>query len=86
MTPPRLPLDAGQALAVSYVVSILRALADATNEAGESTPGNTERAAVALGMSRRTLDDHIARLGLRDLQSAVWDRSGRQPRRRTQPG
>lgn len=86
LSPPRLPLDPGQAHAVAYAVAILRALAEATDEAGEPTPGNTERAAVALGMSRRTLDDHIARLGLRELQSALWSRSVRQPRRRGQPG
>ncbi len=78
MTPPRFPLDPGQALAVAYAVGILQALATAN--------GNTGAAAEALGMSRRTLDDHIARLGLRDLQSALWSRSARQPKRRGQPG
>jgi DNA-binding NtrC family response regulator len=78
MTPPRFPLDPGQALAVAYAVGILRALADAN--------GNTGAAAEALGMSRRTLDDHISRLGLRDLQSALWSRSDRQPKKREQPG
>jgi DNA-binding NtrC family response regulator len=74
MTPPRFPLDAGQALALDYAVAILRALADAN--------GNTGAAAETLGMSRRTLDDHIARLGLRELQSALWSRSVRQPTRK----
>lgn len=86
MTPPRFPLDPSQAHALAYAASILRALAEATDEDGNPTPGNTERAAVALGMSRRTLDDHIARLGLRELQSALWNRSVRQPKRRGQPG
>ena len=86
MTPPRFPLDPGQALALAYAVAILQALADATAESGDPTPGNTERAAVALGMSRRTLDDHIARLGLRELQSALWSRSARQPCKGRQPG
>jgi hypothetical protein len=86
MTPPRFPLDPGQAHALAYAVNILRALAEATDQDGNPTPGNTERAAVALGMSRRTLDDHIARLGLRELQSALWSRSVRQPKRRGQPG
>ena len=78
MTPPRFPLDPASTHAVSYVVAILRALHEAS--------GNTEAAATALGMSRRTLDDHISRLGLRDLQSALWSRSVRQPRRQGQPG
>lgn len=78
MTPPRFPLDDGQVFAVAYAVSILRALADAS--------GNTGAAAEALGVSRRTLDDHIARLKLRDLQSALWSRSDRQPKRDRQPG
>ncbi len=77
MTPPRFPLDPGQALAMAYAVGILRALADAN--------GNTGAAAEALGMSRRTLDDHIARLGIRELQSALWSRSDRQPKRQGQP-
>lgn len=77
-----LALDPAQAHAVAYAVAILRVLADATDEEGRPTPGNTARAAAALGMSRRTLDDHIARLGLRELQSRLWDRSVRQPRRR----
>lgn len=73
MSRPRVPLDPGQAHAVAYVVEILSALAAAS--------GSTDAAAKALGMSRRTLDDHIARLGLRDLQSALWSRSDRQPKR-----
>ena len=77
MTPPRFPLDPGQALVLAYAVRILRALADAN--------GNTGAAAEVLGMSRRTLDDHIARLGLRELQSALWSRSIRQPKKRSQP-
>lgn len=78
MTPPRFPLGPDAAHALAYAVAILAALADAN--------GNTERAAEALGMSRRTLDDHIRRLGLRELQSALWSRSDRQPKRREQPG
>ena len=73
MSRPRIPLDAGQAHAAAYVVEILSALAAAS--------GSTGAAAAALGMSRRTLDDHIARLGVRELQSALWSRSERQPRR-----
>lgn len=67
----RLPLAPDEAAAVAYAIRILSALADAT--------GNTGAAADALGMSRRTLDDHIKRLGLRDLQTALWSRSARQP-------
>lgn len=78
MSAPRFPLDAGQAHAVSYAVAILRALHEAR--------GNHERAAEARGMSRRTMDDHIARLGLTELQSALWPRSVRQPQRRGQRG
>ena len=77
MTPPRFPVGPDAAHALAYAVAILRALADAS--------GNTGAAAEALGMSRRTLDDHIARLGLRELQSALWSRSDRQPRRVRQP-
>ena len=63
---------------MAYALAILRALAEAS--------GNHERAAEALGMSRRTMDDHIARLGMTDLQSALWPRSVRQPKRKSQPG
>lgn len=77
MTPPRFPVGPDAAHALAYAVAILRALADAS--------GNTGAAAEALGMSRRTLDDHIARLGLRELQSALWSRADRQPRRVRQP-
>lgn len=76
--PPAWPLSPGQAAAVAYSVAILKALA--------ASSGNTGAAAEALGMSRRTLDDHIVRLGLRELQSALWPRSARQPRRQGQPG
>lgn len=87
MTPPRFPLDHAQAHAVAYAVAILRALADARDEQGNPVPGNRERAATALGMSPRTMSDHIARLGLDELcrsdgQSALWPRAVRQPKRR----
>ena len=78
MTPPRFPLGPDAAHAVAYALAILRALHEAS--------GNHERAAEALGMSRRTMDDHIARLGLTELQSALWPRSVRQPQRRGQRG
>jgi DNA-binding NtrC family response regulator len=78
VTPPRFPLGPSEALAVAYAVGILRALADAS--------GNHQQAAEALGVSRRTMDDHIARLGMSDLQSALWPRSVRQPKRRDQQG
>jgi hypothetical protein len=86
VTPPRFPLDPAQAHAVAYAVSLLRALADARDESDNPTPGNRERAAATLGMSVRTLSDHIARLGLDELcrsdgESALWPRAGRQPRR-----
>jgi DNA-binding NtrC family response regulator len=77
MTPPRIPLDPGQQHAVAYAVHILQALATAN--------GNTGAAAEALGVSRRTLDDHIARLGLRELQTELWSRSMRQTKRTTPP-
>lgn len=74
----RFPLSPDETAAVAYAVRLLSALSAAN--------GSTEGAAKALGMSRRTLDDHIARLGLRDLQSALWSRSDRQPRKKLQPG
>ena len=76
MTPPRFPLGPDAAHALAYAVEILAALA--------AVNGNTSEAAEALGMSRRTLNDHVSRLGLRDLQSAIWSRSDRQPRKREQ--
>lgn len=78
MTPPRFPLGPDAAHAMAYAVAILQALSDAR--------GNHERAAEALGMSKRTMDDHIARLGMTDLQRAIWPRSGRQPKKGDQPG
>lgn len=69
----RFPLSPDGAAAVAYAVRLLSALSAAN--------GNTGAAAEALGMSRRTLDDHIHRLGMRDLQSAIWSRSDRQPRK-----
>lgn len=69
----RFPLTPDEAAVVAYAVRILDALS--------ASNGSTEAAARALDMSRRTLDDHIRRLGLRDLQSALWSRSVRQPRR-----
>lgn len=69
----RFPLSADENAAVAYAVRILSALSAAN--------GNHEAAAEALKMSRRTLDDHIVRLGMRDLVSALWDRSARQPRK-----
>lgn len=70
----RLPLSPDEAAAVAYAVKILLALS--------AVNGNTEAASETLGMSRRTLDDHIRRLGLRELQSALWSRSARQPRKK----
>jgi DNA-binding NtrC family response regulator len=72
MTPPRLPLAPDQAAAVAYVVRLALAL--------ERASGNVTRAAVALAMPRRTLDDHITRLGLAELRAA-YSRADRQPRR-----
>lgn len=69
----RFPLSPDEAAAVAYAVRILSALS--------ASNGNHEAAAEALKMSRRTLDDHVVRLGLRDLVSALWDRSIRQPRK-----
>lgn len=74
----RFPLSPDEAAAVAYAVRVLSALSAAN--------GSTEGAAQALGMSRRTLDDHILRLGMRNLQSALWSRSDRQPRKKPQPG
>lgn len=70
--PPRFPLSPEAALVVAYVVEILSAIQVAS--------GNTAAAALALGMSRRTLDAHVDRLGFRALQTATWSRSERQPR------
>lgn len=70
----RFPLSPDESAAVAYAVRLLSALSAAN--------GNTDAAAEALGMSRRTLDDHIRRLGMRDLQSAIWSRSDRQPRKK----
>lgn len=69
----KFPLSTGETAAVAYAVRILTALTAAN--------GNTVAAAAALEMSRRTLDDHIARLGMRELQTELWSRSDRQPRR-----
>ena len=74
----RFPLSPDESAAVAYAVRLLSALSAAN--------GNTGAAAEALGMSRRTLDDHIQRLGMRDLQSAIWSRSDRQPRKAPQQG
>jgi hypothetical protein len=91
VTPPRMPPGAEGALYAEYVVAILSALRDARDELGEPVPGNRERAAATLGIPVRTLSRHIDALGLADLcgseaQSALWPRSGRQPRRQPQPG
>jgi len=64
-------LSPDETAAVAYAVRILSALSAAN--------GNHDAAAKTLEMSRRTLDDHIVRLGMRDLVSALWDRSSRQP-------
>ncbi len=92
MTPPRMPPPPdADTVYLRYAVAILRALADATGENGEPVPGNRRRAALALGLSDRTLDEHIKALGLdvlarSDGQSALWPRSARQPPRGKQPG
>jgi hypothetical protein len=70
---------------LAYAVRILRALEGATDEDGKRVPGNRRRAAAVLGISARTLDEHIESLGLRELcradgQSALWPLSRRQPR------
>lgn len=70
----RLPLTPDEAAAVAYAVRLLSALA--------ASNGSTEAAATALGMSRRTLDDHVAKLGLRDFQTRLWSRSERQSKRK----
>jgi len=77
VTPPRFPLGPDAVHAVAYAESILRALHDAG--------GNHGRAAEALGVSRRTMDNHIARLGLTQLQSVLWPWSVRQPKRSPRP-
>lgn len=78
MTPPRWPLGPDSAHAVAYAVAILQALHDAS--------GNHEKAAEALGMSKRTMDDHIARLGMTELQRAIWPRSVRRSKDDGQQG
>lgn len=83
MTPPRMPpSDEGKAY-LAYAAAILGALA--------AEGGARERAAVRLGIPVRTLSRHIDQLGLGELcasegESAIWPRSGRQPRRGQQPG
>lgn len=90
--PPRMPPPPdADTVYLRYGIAILRALADATDESGEPVPGNRRRAALALGIGARTLDEHIKALGLDVLassngQSALWPRSARQPKRGEQPG
>ncbi len=81
MTPPRMPpSDEGRAY-LAYAAAILAALA--------AEGGARERAAVRLGIPVRSLNRHIDQLGLGELcasdgESAIWPRSGRQPRRDSQ--
>jgi DNA-binding NtrC family response regulator len=82
MTPRMPPSDEGRAY-LAYAATILSALA--------AEGGARERAAVRLGIPVRTLSRHIEQLGLGELcassgESAIWPRSGRQPRRDRQPG
>lgn len=83
MTPPRMPpSDEGKAY-LAYAAKILAALA--------AEGGARERAAARLGIPVRSLNRHIDQLGLGELcasdgESAIWPRSGRQPRRTPQPG
>lgn len=76
--PPAWPLTPGQQLLLAYVARLLGALA--------LHGGNKLRAAEELGMPVRRLNDHLSRLGLQELQSAIWSRSDRQPKREEQPG
>lgn len=83
MTPPRMPPSEDGKVYLAYAAKILAALA--------IEGGARERAAVRLGIPPRTLTRHIEQLGLSDLcasdgESAIWPRSGRQPRRDPQPG
>lgn len=70
----RFPLSPDEAAAAAYVVKIVDALTSAR--------GNTETAAAQMKMKRRTLDHHIARLGLRSFQTYLWSRSERQATRK----
>ncbi len=78
MTPPRMPPSADGAVYLAYAATILAALA--------VEGGARERAAARLGVPVRTLSRHIDQLGLGELcasggESAIWPRSGRQPKR-----
>lgn len=75
---PAWPLTPGQLLVIAYVARLFGALA--------THGGNKQRAAEELGMPVRRLNDHLSRLGLQELQSAIWSRSDRQPKREEQPG
>lgn len=83
MTPPRMPPSEDGKVYLAYAAKILSALA--------AEGGARERAAARLGVPVRSLNRHIDQLGLGDLcasdgESAIWPRSGRQPRRDPQPG
>jgi transcriptional regulator with GAF, ATPase, and Fis domain len=65
----RVPLTSDEATA--YSKRLKKALIAAS--------GNVCEAAKALGMPRRTLDDHIMKLGLRSWLTAAYNRSVRQP-------
>jgi len=83
MTPPRMPpSDEGRSY-LAYAAKILSALA--------AEGGARERAAARLGIPVRSLNRHIDQLGLGELcasdgESAIWPRSGRQPKRDPQLG
>lgn len=77
MTPPRMPPSDEGRVYLAYAAKILGALA--------AEGGARERAAVRLGIPVRSLNRHIDQLGLGELcasdgESAIWPRSGRQPK------
>jgi hypothetical protein len=67
---PAWPLTPGQELLARYVARLLGELV--------AQGGHKVRAAEALGMPVRRLDDHLARLGLQEVQAAIWSRAERQ--------
>lgn len=83
MTPPRMPPSDEGRVYLAYAAKILAALA--------VEGGARERAAVRIGIPVRSLNRHIDQLGIAELcasdgESAIWPRSGRQPKRDPQPG
>ena len=70
---PGAPLTSeGAAAAVAADTARIRGALDGAR-------GNVRRAALALGVPRRTLDKRIVELGLREWLTGAWPRSGRQP-------